>query len=116
MHLDMDNVAPIIIAIVTAVGAYAGTRATVRANKEQAAPANWQSLTTEMKAFFKEQLVQRDQFFKEQLAERDQRLAAIESENGLRGDYIAHLETLPEFTDPPFPSYHKWRAGRPSTG
>lgn len=101
MHFDTASVASIIIAIITAVGAYAGTRATVRANKAAAEPANWQSLTTEMKSFFKEQL-----------AERDQRLAALESENGLRGDYIAHLETIPEFTDPPFPSFHKWRAGR----
>lgn len=112
MHFDTASVAPIIIAIITAVGAYAGTRATVRANKESAEPANWQSLTTEMKSFFKEQLAERDRFFRAQLAERDQRLAALESENGLRGDYIAHLETIPEFTDPPFPSFHKWRAGR----
>lgn len=101
MSFDVSSVAPIIIAIVTALGAYAGTKATTRAQKKAAEPANWQTLTTEMKSFFKEQL-----------AERDQRIAALESENGLRGDYIAHLETIPEFTDPPFPSFHKWRADR----
>lgn len=101
MNFDVSSVAPIIIAIVTALGAYAGTKATTRAQREAAEPANWQTLTTEMKSFFKEQL-----------AERDQRIAALESENGLRGDYIAHLETIPEFTDPPFPSFHKWRADR----
>lgn len=101
MNFDVSSVAPIIIAIVTALGAYAGTKATTRAQREAAEPANWQTLTTEMKSFFKEQL-----------AERDQRIAALESENGLRGDYIAHLETIPEFTDPPFPPFHKWRADR----
>lgn len=101
MSFDVSSVAPIIIAIVTALGAYAGTKATTRAQREAAEPANWQTLTTEMKSFFKEQL-----------AERDQRIAALEAENGLRGDYIAHLETIPEFTDPPFPSFHKWRADR----
>nr|DAL41082.1 MAG TPA_asm: hypothetical protein [Caudoviricetes sp.] len=101
MSFDVSSVAPIIIAIVTALGAYAGTKATTRAQKKAAEPANWQTLTTEMKSFFKEQL-----------AERDQRIAALESENGLRGDYIAHLETIPEFTDPPFPSFHKWRSDR----
>lgn len=112
MNFDVSSVAPIIIAIVTALGAYAGTKATTRAQREAAEPANWQTLTTEMKSFFKEQLAERDRFFKAQLAERDQRIAALESENGLRGDYIAHLETIPEFTDPPFPSFHKWRADR----
>ena len=101
MNFDVNSVAPIIIAIITALGAYAGTKATTRAQKKAAEPANWQTLTTEMKSFFKEQL-----------AERDQRIAALESENGLRGDYIAHLETIPEFTDPPFPSFHKWSAER----
>ena len=102
----------LIVGVVGAALTYAGIKATNKAQAEAAEPANWQTLTAEMKAFFKEQLAQRDQFFKAQLAERDQRLAALESENGLRGDYIAHLETIPEFTDPPFPSFHKWRAGR----
>lgn len=91
----------LIVGVVGAALTYAGIKATNKAQAEAAEPANWQTLTSEMKTFFKEQL-----------AERDQRLAALESENGLRGDYIAHLETIPEFTDPPFPSFHKWRAGR----
>lgn len=101
MHLDTASVASIIIAIITAVGAYAGTRATVRANKEQAEPANWQSLTTEMKAFFKEQL-----------AERDERITALEDELRSNRDYIAYIAAMPEFTDPPFPSFQKWSAER----
>ena len=91
----------LIVGVVGAALTYAGIKATNKAQAEAAEPANWQMLTAEMKAFFKEQL-----------AERDQRLAALEAENGLRTEYIAHLETIPEFTDPPFPSFHKWRAGR----
>lgn len=91
----------LIVGVVGAALTYAGIKATNKAQAEAAEPANWQTLTSEMKTFFKEQL-----------AERDQRLAALEAENGLRGDYIAHLETIPEFTDPPFPSFHKWRARR----
>lgn len=101
MHFDATSVASIIIAAITAVGAYAGTRATVRANREQAEPANWQSLTAEMKAFFKEQL-----------AERDDRITALEDELRSNRDYIAYIAAMPEFTDPPFPSFHKWRAER----
>ena len=101
MNLDVSSVGPIIIALITAVGAYAGTRATVRANKEQAAPANWQSLTTEMKAFFKEQL-----------AERDERITVLESELRSNREYIAYIAAMPEFTDPPFPSFQKWREQR----
>lgn len=112
MSFDVSSVAPIIIAVIAALGTYAGTKTTTKAQKEAAEPANWQTLTTEMKSFFKEQLEERDRFFKAQLAERDQRIAALEDENGLRGDYIAHLEKIPEFTDPPFPSFHKWRADR----
>lgn len=97
MHFDATSVASIIIAAITAVGAYAGTRATVRANREQAEPANWQSLTTEMKAFFKEQL-----------AERDDRITALEGELEHNRDYIAYIAAMPEFTDPPFPSFAKW--------
>ena len=91
----------LIVGVVGAALTYAGIKATNKAQAEAAEPANWQMLTAEMKAFFKEQL-----------AERDQRLAALEAENGLRRDYIAHLEAIPEFTDPPFPSFHKWRAER----
>ena len=101
MNFDVNSVAPIIIAIITALGAYAGTKATTRAQKKAAEPANWQTLTTEMKAFFKEQL-----------EERDKRIDALESELGLHRGYLAHLETIPEFTDPPFPPFTKWRANR----
>lgn len=101
MHLDVNSIGPIIIALITAVGAYAGTRATVRANKEQAEPANWQALTTEMKSFFKEQL-----------AERDERITALEGELHSNRAYIAYIAAMPEFTDPPFPSFQKWSASR----
>ena len=79
----------LIVGVVGAALTYAGIKATNKAQAEAAEPANWQTLTSEMKTFFKEQL-----------AERDQRLAALESENGLRGDYIAHLETCLLYTSP----------------
>lgn len=101
MSFDVSSVAPIIIAVVTALGAYAGTKATTRAQKEAAEPANWQTLTTEMKSFFKEQL-----------EERDKRIDALERELDDARAYINHLASLPEFKDPPFVSFSKWRADR----
>lgn len=101
MSFDVNSVAPIIIAVVTALGAYAGTKATIKGNKEAAEPANWQTLTTEMKSFFKEQL-----------EERDRRIDALERELDDARAYINHLATIPEFKDPPFISFSKWRADR----
>ena len=101
MNFDVSSVAPIIIAVVTALGAYAGTKATTKAQREAAEPANWQTLTTEMKAFFKEQL-----------EERDKRIDALERELDDARAYINHLATIPEFKDPPFISFSKWRADR----
>ena len=80
---------------------YAGIKATNKAQKEANEPANWQTLTTEMKLFFREQL-----------EERDRRIDGLEKELDDTRAYIAHLDTIPEFTDPPFPSYTKWRANR----
>ena len=101
MSFDVNSVAPIIIAVVTVLGAYAGTKATTKAQKEAAEPANWQSLTTEMKSFFKEQL-----------EERDKRIDALERELDDARAYIDHLASIPEFKDPPFISFSKWRADR----
>lgn len=101
MNFDVSSVAPIIIAVVTALGAYAGTKATTKAQREAAEPANWQTLTTEMKSFFKEQL-----------EERDRRIDALERELDDARAYINHLATIPEFKDPPFISFSKWRADR----
>ena len=101
MSFDVSSVAPIIIAVITALGAYAGTKATTKAQKEAAEPANWQTLTTEMKSFFKEQL-----------EERDKRIDALERELDDARAYINHLATIPEFKDPPFISFSKWRADR----
>lgn len=101
MSFDVNSVAPIIIAVVTALGAYAGTKVTTKAQKEAAEPANWQTLTTEMKAFFKEQL-----------EARDKRIDGLERELDDARAYIDHLSTIPEFKDPPFVSFSKWRADR----
>lgn len=101
MSFDVSSVAPIIIAVVTALGAYAGTKVTTKAQREAAEPANWQTLTVEMKAFFKEQL-----------EARDKRIDALERELDDARAYIDHLSTIPEFKDPPFVSFSKWRADR----
>lgn len=101
MSFDASSAATIIVAIITALGGYGGAKLTARSAREANEPANWQTLTAEMKAFFREQL-----------EERDKRIDALENELGLHRDYLAHLEALPEFTDPPFISFSKWRAGR----
>lgn len=101
MSFDAASLATIVVAVVTAVGGYGGAKLTARSAREAAEPANWQSLTAEMK-----------QFFKEQLGERDRRIGALEDELGLHRDYLAHLETIPEFTDPPFISFTRWRGHR----
>ena len=101
MNFDVNSVAPIIIAIITALGAYAGTKATTKAQREAAEPANWQSLTAEMKLFFREQL-----------EVQNKRIDALETELNDTRAYITYLASMPEFTDPPFPSLAKWRANR----
>lgn len=90
MHFDTASVASIIIAVITAVGAYAGTRATVRANRESAEPANWQALTSEMKAFYKERF-----------DAQDERIDALEAELHSLRDYARWLVTL-DLPKPPF--------------
>lgn len=102
--MSYDAIDALVTLVVGAVGpvlAYVGIKATNKAQKEAAEPANWQTLTTEMKAFFREQLEERDRLINE-----------LRKEQGDTRAYIAHLDTIPEFTDPPFPSFHKWRAGR----
>lgn len=101
MSFDAASLAAIVVAVITAVGGYGGAKLTARSAREAAEPANWQTLTTEMKSFFKEQL-----------AERDNRIDALECELDATRAYIDHLSTIPEFKDPPFPSFNKWRACR----
>nr|DAI86636.1 MAG TPA: protein of unknown function (DUF5320) [Caudoviricetes sp.] len=51
-------------------------------------------------------------FFKEQLEARDKRIDALERELDDARAYIDHLASIPEFKDPPFISFSKWRADR----
>lgn len=90
MSFDTASVASIIIAAITAIGAYAGTRATVRANRESAEPANWQALTAEMK-----------QFYKDRFDAQDARIDALEAELHTLRDYARWLATL-DLPKPPF--------------
>lgn len=99
MSSDVLNaIITLIVGVAGPILVYAGVKATNRANREANEPANWQSLTAEMKAFFREQL-----------EERDHRIDGLAKELDDTRAYIAHLDTMPEFTDPPFPSFHKWR-------
>lgn len=99
MNFDASSAATVIVAIITALGGYGGAKLTARSAREAAEPANWQSFTAEMKAFYKERF-----------DEQDVRITDLEAELGIHRDYIAHLAAMPEFTDPPFPSLAKWRA------
>lgn len=90
MSFDVNSVAPIIIAIITALGAYAGTKATTRAQKKAAEPANWKALTSEMK-----------EFYRERFDAQDARIDALEAELHNLRDYARWLVTL-DLPKPPF--------------
>ena len=90
MNFDVSSVAPIIISVITVLGAYAGTKATTKAQREAADPANWQALTAEMKAFYKERF-----------DAQDARIDALEAELHSLRDYARWLVTL-DLPKPPF--------------
>lgn len=94
----LNALVTLIVGVVGAALTYAGVKATSRANREANEPANWQSLTTEMKAFFREQL-----------AERDERLGKIEDELSWHRRYAAWLVTL-GFDKPPFLTFDEFVA------
>ena len=100
MNFDGSDVATIVIGVVGALLGYAGVKVTARSHKEAAEPASWQSLTDEMKAFFKEQL-----------GERDKRIDALERREGLRTEYDKWLSTH-NFPRPPFLTFDEWLSGR----
>lgn len=96
MSLGNDALATIIVALITAAGAYLGVRIKAQSDKAAAEPASWQSLTSEMK-----------EFFREQLEERDRRIDALERREDQRDRYdrwLAEL-TLPR---PPFRTFAEW--------
>ncbi|WP_288833650.1 hypothetical protein [uncultured Corynebacterium sp.] len=94
--ISADNLVTLTIGVVGALLTFFGVRVTARANEKAAEPASWQSLTAEMKAFFKEQL-----------AERDKRIDALEQREASRDAYDRWLSTL-SLPRPPFLHFDEW--------
>lgn len=110
MHLgeiDGAQLATIIVAIVSALGGYAGVKAKASADRKAAEPAAWQALTTEMKAYFKERLETQQQ----QLESQGARISTLEERLSTHMDYAAWLEGL-GLPKPPFLPFDEWRARR----
>ncbi|OFP19921.1 hypothetical protein HMPREF2996_00150 [Corynebacterium sp. HMSC066C02] len=106
-EIDGGQLATIIVAIISALGAYAGVKAKASADRKAAEPANWQALTTEMKAYFKERLETQQ----ERLESQGARIAALEDRLTDHMDYAAWLEGL-GLPKPPFLPFDEWRARR----
>lgn len=106
-EIDGGQLATIIVAIISALGAYAGVKAKASADRKAAEPATWQALTTEMKAFFKEQLETQQQQIKSQGA----RIATLEDRLTAHSDYAEWLEGL-GLPRPPFMPFDEWRRRR----
>lgn len=103
MSFDGSDIATIVIGVVGALLTYAGVKVKAKSDKETAEPASWQSLTAEMKAFFKEQL-----------AERDKRIDALEKREVLRTRYDQWLSAL-NFPRPPFLTFDEWASKQDET-
>lgn len=103
MSFDGSEIVTLIIGVVGAVLTYAGVKVKAKSDKEAAEPATWQSLTAEMKSFFKEQL-----------AERDARIDALEKREVLRTRYDRWLTTH-NFPRPPFLTFDEWVAQQDAT-
>ena len=96
--LDGSQLATIIIAIITAVGAYAGAKVSASAQRKAAEPENWRMLTAEMK-----------DYFRERIDAQDKRIEALEADVGRHSEYARWLNGL-ELPRPPFLSFDEWSA------
>lgn len=103
MSFDGSDIATIVIGVVGAILTYLGVKVKAKSDKDAAEPASWQSLTTEMKAFFKEQL-----------EERDKRIDALERREVMRTRYDRWL-TGHNFPRPPFLTFDEWIATQDAT-
>lgn len=107
--------------VIGAIFTYLGVKATVAGQRDTARPADWQAFTSEMKAYFQEQLAERDR----DIAEDRQRIAELEARDEERSEYLGWVTrvvrgieawaareglTLPP---PPFMSFTEWKADRP---
>ena len=103
MSLGGSEIVTLIIGIVGALLTYLGVKVKAKSDQEASEPASWQSLTTEMKAFFKEQL-----------EERDKRIDALEKREVLRMRYDKWL-TVHNFPRPPFLTFDEWVSTQDAT-
>ncbi|OFP15992.1 hypothetical protein HMPREF2998_00465 [Corynebacterium sp. HMSC065A05] len=110
MHLgeiDGAQLVTIFVAIVSALGGYAGVRAKASADRKASEPTSWQSLITEMKAYFQERLETQQ----EQLESQGARISTLEERLSAHMDYAAWLEGL-GLPKPPFLPFDEWRQRR----
>ena len=103
MSLGGSEIVTLIIGIVGALLTYLGVKVKAKSDQEASEPASWQSLTTEMKAFFKEQL-----------EERDKRIDALEKREAYRDAYDRWLSTL-SLPRPPFLTFDEWAGQQDAT-
>ena len=103
MSLGGSEIVTLIIGIVGALLTYAGVKVKAKSDQEATEPASWQSLTVEMKVFFKEQL-----------EERDKRIDALERREVLRTCYDKWLSTH-NFPRPPFLTFDEWMSTQDAT-
>lgn len=82
--VGMNDVLSAMVGIVASLLTYLGVRATVGAKKEADLPAGWQSLTAEMKAYFREQLKDRDERLEDLSHENEELRRRVEENTDLR--------------------------------
>ena len=103
MSLGGSEIVTLIIGVVGALLTYAGVKVKAKSDQVATEPASWQSLTAEMKVFFKEQL-----------EERDKRIDALENREVLRTRYDKWL-TGHNFPRPPFLTFDEWVSTQDAT-
>lgn len=106
-EIDGAQLATIIVAIVSALGGYAGVKAKASADRKTNEPTSWQALITEMKAYFKERLETQQ----EQLESQGARISTLEDLLAAHTDYVEWLEGL-GLPKPPFLPFDEWRQRR----
>lgn len=94
--LDGSHLATIIIAVITAVGAYAAAKVSATAQRKAAEPEGWRTLTAEMK-----------DYFRARIDTQDKRIAKLEQDVSAHRSYERWLDSL-GFPRPPFLSFDEW--------
>lgn len=106
-EIDGAQLATIIVAIVSALGGYAGVKAKASADRKNSEPTSWQSLITEMKSYFQERLETQQN----QIEAQGARISTLEDRLAAHTDYVEWLEGL-GLPKPPFLPFDEWSARR----